>query len=109
MPDSDFVLPTSSDSGTNDILKKIAEMNAASNKPPDVTVKVTLSEEEKKEIEAQEKALKPPVGDSPKLRRKKEISFRLGWILNQFGGLESNIPVQKDHEYWTLLEELRAL
>lgn len=78
---------------------------------PKVTVKVTMTPEEKRAIELQEKALKPPVipPDSAKLRRKKEISFRLSYILAEYGGLESNVPVQKDTEYWKLLDELRAL
>jgi len=104
---------------TNDILRKIAELNAAThseNKPPDVTVTVTASKDELdelKKIEENEKlhaAVKHVgPGNLLKLRRQRQISERVGEILKEHQGLESNVPVNPTHEYWVLLNELRAL
>lgn len=38
-----------------------------------------------------------------------EISKRLGDILAEHGGLESNVPAVGTHEYWTLKNELVRL
>ncbi len=41
--------------------------------------------------------------------REAEITNRLGEILKEHNGLESNIPAVGTHEYWTLKAELNAL
>ncbi len=48
----------------------------------------------------------PPV---PPSAREKELSERLGKIIEEHGGLVSNIPARKDHEYWQVKAELDAL
>ena len=41
--------------------------------------------------------------------RKGEICARLGEILAEHDGLESNVPALKSHEYWQLKAELNQL
>ena len=100
---------------TNDIIKRIAELNAASH-PPEVTVTVTASPDELDEFKRAEENEKLHAaikhvgpGNLLQLRRKRQISERLGEILKAHQGLESNIPVNPTHEYWSLLNELRGV
>jgi hypothetical protein len=41
--------------------------------------------------------------------RKEIVLEKIQAILAEHGGLESNIPARRDHEYWGLINEYRSL
>ena len=58
--------------------------------------------------EAEEKDERTPeerTRDEASSKKKAELLKKIGEITREYGGLESNIPLQ--HEYWTLLNQYR--
>lgn len=51
----------------------------------------------------------PVVPEKPAVVTPTSISKRMGEIVAEHGGLVSNIPAVKSHEYWRLKAELDAL
>lgn len=101
--------------------KKDDKGNVITHTVPGREIKAAMTDLEKGTAEAIEKAerdfrnanppgTKPPKpgDDAARLLRMKEVSDRMGQILQEYGG-EGNIPVVKDHEYWGLRDELLRL
>lgn len=69
-----------------------------------------LKKEEKKEEEKVEEVIeRESTPEEIREARKKEILARVTVILKEHGGMESNIGVVEGGEYWSILNEYRAL